>query len=190
MTVPAGRLTRHDAAMAYSRRSLSDDEHVELDLHPHWKVLVLPVLVLLLVVPVASYLAAKVPDGSAQGPGRIAIVVVAAVVLVLFTLRQLVRWLTTHSVVTNRRLITRHGLVARNGRDMPLTRINDISFSHTVVERFLRCGTLVVESAGERGQLTLVDVPNVEFVQRRLYELADDALADRDDDGLHERHEA
>jgi membrane protein YdbS with pleckstrin-like domain len=176
--------------MAYTRRILSEDEHVELDLHPHWKVLVLPVIVLLLVVPVASYLAAIVPEGSGQTPLRGAIVVVAAVLIFLGTLRQLVRWLTTHYIVTNRRLITRHGLVARNGRDMPLTRINDISFSHTVIERVLGCGTLVVESAGERGQLMLRDVPGVEMVQRRLYELADDALEAREDGGRHDWHDA
>jgi uncharacterized membrane protein YdbT with pleckstrin-like domain len=84
------------------------------------------------------------------------------------------RWVTTHYVVTNRRIITRRGIIARSGRDMPLSRVNDISFSHTVWERILGCGTLVVESAGETGQLTLASVPNVEHVQRRIYELADD----------------
>ncbi|MGN6299724.1 MAG: PH domain-containing protein [Angustibacter sp.] len=174
--------------MAYPRRLLSQDEDVELELHPHWKALVLPVLALLVVVPVASFGAARVPDGSAQSIVRAAIAAVALVVLVATTLLPFLRWVTTHYVVTNRRLITRRGIIARTGRDMPLTRINDISFSHTVVERVLGCGTLVVESAGERGQLTLDDVPGVEDVQRRLYELADAAgegWDDRWDDEAH-----
>jgi hypothetical protein len=58
---------------------------------------------------------------------------------------------------------------------MPLTRLNDVSFSHNVLQRILGCGTLVVESAGERGQLRLDDVPKVEQVQRTLYRLSDDA---------------
>lgn len=168
--------------MAYPRRLLSQDEDVELELHPHWKALVLPVLVLLVVVPVASFGAARVPDGSAQPIVRAAIAAVAVVVLVATTLLPFLRWVTTHYVVTTRRLITRRGIIARTGRDMPLTRINDISFSHTVIERILGCGTLVVESAGERGQLTLDDVPGVEDVQRRLYELADEAGEHWDDD--------
>ena len=80
--------------------------------------------------------------------------------------------------------------MARSGRDMPLARVNDISFSHTVFERILGCGTLVVESAGERGQLVLSDVPHVEAVQRRIYELADAAAGrahDGGDDGYDER---
>ena len=34
--------------------------------------------------------------------------------------------------------------------------VNDVTFEHSsLLERLLRCGTLVVESAGERGQLVL-----------------------------------
>ena len=52
-----------------------------------------------------------------------------------------------------------------------------MSFSHNVFERLLRCGTLTVESAGERGQLVLRDVPKVESVQRELYRLVDAHLS-------------
>jgi len=176
------------SSMGYPRRLLSDDEEVELDLHPHWKALIGPVLALLVVVPLASFVAARVPAGSAQTPLRAAVGVLAVLVLVFTTARPFLRWVTTHYVVTDRRLITRRGVIAREGRDMPLTRINDISFSHTVIERLLRCGTLVVESAGERGQLTLDDVPGVETVQRRLYELAQ-AAGDRWDDDDHDHHD-
>ncbi len=167
--------------MGYPRKLLSADEEVELDLHPHWKALVRPVVVLLVVVPVAAFAAARVPDGSAQTPLRLAVLALALGLLAWLALLPFLRWLTTHYVVTDRRLIVRRGIVARSGRDMPLARINDISFSHTLLERLLGCGTLVVESAGERGQLTLDDVPGVEHVQRRLYEVAAEA-ADRYDD--------
>ncbi len=166
--------------MGYPRKLLSVDEEVELDLHPHWKALVRPVIVLLVVVPLASFTAARVPAGGAQTALRLIVLVVALGLLLALTLMPFLRWVTTHYVVTDRRLIIRRGIIARTGRDMPLTRINDISFSHTVIERVLGCGTLVVESAGERGQLTLDDVPGVESVQRRLYEVAAEA-ADSDD---------
>ncbi len=175
--------------MAYPRRLLSQDEEVELELHPHWKALVVPVLALLVVVPLASFAAARIPTGDAQTVLRWGVAALALVVLVVTTLLPFLRWVTTHYVVTDRRLITRRGIIARTGRDMPLSRINDISFSHTVLERVLGCGTLVVESAGERGQLTLDDVPGVETVQRRLYELAD-AMGERWDDEDHDRPHA
>jgi hypothetical protein len=57
---------------------------------------------------------------------------------------------------------------------MPMSRVNDVSFEHSgILDRVLRCGTLVVESAGERGQLVMRDVPHVEEVQRDIYRLAE-----------------
>jgi uncharacterized membrane protein YdbT with pleckstrin-like domain len=57
---------------------------------------------------------------------------------------------------------------------MPLSRVNDVSFSHSFLERFLNCGTLQVESAGTQGQLIITSVPNVEQIQRDIYRLHDE----------------
>ena len=66
------------------------------------------------------------------------------------------------------------GDVLRSGRDMPISRVNDVTFEHGgLLERMLGCGTLTVESAGERGQLVMRDVPKVEEVQRDVYRLAE-----------------
>jgi uncharacterized membrane protein YdbT with pleckstrin-like domain len=82
-------------------------------------------------------------------------------------------WWNTVYAITDRRLVLRQGVFNRTGHDMPLSRLNDVRFSHNVIERVLGCGTLVVESAGEAGQLVLDDVPRVEQVQRTLYRLSD-----------------
>ena len=160
-------------------------------LRPHWKELVWPTVVLLVVSPLASFLAAKVPDGDAQKWLRLAVLVVAVLVVLRWTVWPFLRWITTSYVVTDRRIITRVGVLARHGRDMPLSRINDVSFDHaSILERVLGCGTLVVESAGERGQLVLRDVPHVEDVQRDVYRLAEDdeerRRGDRDDPPAHD----
>jgi uncharacterized membrane protein YdbT with pleckstrin-like domain len=153
---------------------LGEGENVEMAMRPHWKELVGPVLLLLVLAPVTTYVVTIVPESGAQGWLRLALAVVAALVLVRWALWPFLRWLTTSYVVTDRRLITRRGIIARHGRDMPLSRINDVTFNHSgILERVLRCGTLVVESAGERGQLVLSDVPNVEEVQRDVYRLAE-----------------
>jgi uncharacterized membrane protein YdbT with pleckstrin-like domain len=87
------------------------------------------------------------------------------------------RWLTTRYVLTTDRLVIRSGILARHGRDVPLNRINDVSFSESVLERVLRSGTLVVESAGERGQISLTHVPHVQRVQRELYRMVEEHQA-------------
>jgi uncharacterized membrane protein YdbT with pleckstrin-like domain len=156
------------------KRLLGDDEEVVMALRPHWKELVGPVLVLLLTSPAATYVVTLLDNKGAQGWLRWAVVAIGVLVVLRWALWPFLVWLTTTYVVTDRRLITRLGVVARRGRDMPLSRVNDVTFEHSgLLERLLRCGTLVVESAGERGQLVLKDVPHVEEVQRDVYRLAE-----------------
>lgn len=156
------------------KKLLGEGEEVEMAMRPHWKEMIGPVVVLLVVSPVATYLATVVPDGSAQTWLRLAVMAVAVIVLLRWVLWPFLVWLTTAYVITDRRLITRVGVIARLGRDMPLSRVNDVTFEHSnLFERMLGCGTLTVESAGERGQLVLRDVPRVEEVQRDVYRLAE-----------------
>jgi uncharacterized membrane protein YdbT with pleckstrin-like domain len=164
---------RHTSIMAYPTKLLAEDERLVLDLHPHWKALVTPVVTLVLVLAIGGFTAARIPDGDRQGLLRILVLIVAVGLLLAYALRPFLVWVTTHFVITDRRVLVRTGIFARTGRDVPLSRINDITFSHTFVERLLGCGTLVVESAGERGQVTLTDVPHVERVQRQLYDLVE-----------------
>jgi uncharacterized membrane protein YdbT with pleckstrin-like domain len=96
------------------------------------------------------------------------------VILLWWTLRPLLFWLSTRYVVTNRRVLMRSGVLSRHGRDIPLTRVNDVSFQRSLVERMFGSGTLTIESAGERGQIALKDVPEVEAVQRDIYRLVED----------------
>lgn len=157
------------------KRLLADDEEVVMAMRPHWKIMVWPVVILLVISPLATYVATIIPEsGGAQPWLRLAVAVLALLVLLRWVLWPFLKWTTTSYVVTDRRIITRVGVVARKGRDMPISRVNDVTFEHSsVLERMLGCGTLVVESAGERGQLVLTDVPHVEEVQRDVYRLAE-----------------
>ncbi len=161
--------------MPYPRKLLNEDEDIVFDLHPHWKALVVPTLLAPVIVFVTTFVAGKVPEGSQQRNLRLVLALVAVVAFVWFVVVPYVRWLTTHFVLTTRRVLMREGLIARKGRDIPIFRINDVTFEHTVIERILGAGTLVVESAGERGQVTLKDIPHVEDVQREIYTLIDAA---------------
>jgi uncharacterized membrane protein YdbT with pleckstrin-like domain len=82
-------------------------------------------------------------------------------------------WRTTVYEVTNKRMRLRDGIVTRNGRDIPLSRITDVSFRKGLLDRLLGCGTLVVESAGEHGELALTEIPHVERVSSLLFQLVE-----------------
>ena len=99
---------------------------------------------------------------------------VAVLVLMVLLIVPLLRWRTTTYELTTKRLRTRFGIVTRRGRDIPLTRINDVSFEQGVLDRLLGAGRLVVESAGRHGQIVLTDIPHVKDVQATLFQLADE----------------
>ncbi len=146
--------------MAISAKLLGADEYVVVSTRTHWKALVFPVFLLLVVAGAGGFLAAIVPTGSMRTPLRIAILAVGVVVLLTFAAKPFLNWFFSTYTLTNRRLITRHGVLTRTGRDIPLMRINDVSYEHGLIDRMLGCGTLLIESAGERGQVILPDVPS------------------------------
>lgn len=161
--------------MAYPDDLLVPGEQIVMHKHPHWKMLVLPVLVLLLVVGIGSFLAALVHDQPWAFWAWLALGVIGLVLIIWLTIGPVLRWRTTHFVVTTRRVLVREGLISRHGIDIPMSRINSVQFRHTVVERLLGCGTLIIESASDE-PLEFADIPGVERVHALLYqEVADDS---------------
>jgi uncharacterized membrane protein YdbT with pleckstrin-like domain len=160
--------------VAYPDDLLVDGEQVVMHKHPHWKMLVVPVLVLLVVVGLGSFLAALVSAQSWAPWAWLALAVVGVVLVFWLTVVPVVRWRTTHFVVTTRRVLVREGVLSRQGIDIPMSRINSVQFRHTVLERLLGCGTLIIESASDE-PLEFDDVPGVERVHALLYqEVADE----------------
>ena len=153
---------------------LSDGERSVLTLHPHWKTLLRPALLLVVVVVIAAALLVVIPPGRLAGPGRIAVGVIAIAAAVVVFAVPFLRWKTTTYLLTTRRLQLRSGILTRSGRDFPLIRISDASFSQGPIDRLIGSGRLVVESAGEHGQLVLGEIPDVQEVQATLFQLVGD----------------
>jgi uncharacterized membrane protein YdbT with pleckstrin-like domain len=165
--------------VGYPDNVLSGDEHVVLHRHPHWKLLFWPVVVLILASAAASFGLAVVNstnwDPTAK---RIIFAVIGAVWLLLtgwLTLWPFLDWLTTHFVITSRRVMRRQGVLSRSGIDIPLARINSVEFQHKLIDRMLRTGTLIVESASQ-DPVWFHDIPRVEQVHALLYHEVFDTL--------------
>jgi uncharacterized membrane protein YdbT with pleckstrin-like domain len=151
---------------------LTSDEQVVVHLHPHWKALIRPIFVALVAIAAVVVAAVFLPAGWSM-VGLYAVGALALLAVVSLGFWPWLVWRTTHYVFTNERVILRTGVFSRTGRDIPLGRVNDVSFSHGIVDRMLGCGTLTIESAGERGQVVLTDIPRVEKTQSMLYELVE-----------------
>lgn len=159
--------------MPFPRRLLNDNEVVILDLRPHWWVLVGSAMLLVLGLALAVAISVAVP-GVAHDPLLIVSLVVVLILLARFV-RHYARWATTNMVLTSDRLILRAGVFAKSGREIPLERINDLTYRQTFLERLVGAGDLLVESGGERGQQVLRMVPNPVRVQQAIYKQMSEA---------------
>ena len=151
----------------YPTKLLAPGETIAFELKPHWRALIWPLFVLLLEVFIGVYLFMTFDNSII----RWIIIAAGVFILVWQTLIPFGRWLTTQYVFTSRRIIVRRGMITKEGKDMPLSKVNNVSFSVSFLGRLINYGTLVVESASDDSDLVINDVPNVEDVQRNVYEL-------------------
>jgi uncharacterized membrane protein YdbT with pleckstrin-like domain len=155
---------------------LTHGEQFVLRLHAHGKTMVRPAFVLLLIVAAAVVISLLLPQ-SLGGIARLVVGLVALAAAAVWFGVPFLRWRTTVYEVTTRRLRLREGIISRSGRDFPLNRISDVSFSQDVLDRVFGCGRLIVESPGEMGRLVLSEIPDVRRVQAVLFQLVGDEEA-------------
>jgi uncharacterized membrane protein YdbT with pleckstrin-like domain len=154
--------------------TLAPGEEPVIAVHPHWKMLVWPVTLAVLVVAVAVAAEVVIPFGKAAAAGRLILAAVALAGVAWVAGIPALRWRTTRYELTSRRLRMRAGIIARTGKDIPLSRVTDVSFETGLLDRILGAGTLVVESPGEHGQVRLTQIPHVQYLQSALFQLVEE----------------
>ena len=152
--------------MSYPERFLTEGESVIREFRPHWRLLIIPFFWTVLLAAVAILTWRYAPDDSTFDWVVSGVAVAAFIRLGLYPF---IAWWFTHYVLTNERLIRRSGILSRKGVEIQLENINDMSLSRTVLERVLRSGDLLIESAGEQGQSRFVDIPQPEAFQSLIY---------------------
>ena len=150
---------------SYPEKLINEGETVVLDLKPHWWFFWKHILVgggLLIVLgvwigPLDSKNWAKIP------------LAVAILVYVAFVIVKYLTWTYTHFVLTDRRVISRSGIISKRGTEVPLDRVNNIDFSQKFWERLIGAGDLAIESAGKDGQSHFENVRHPDMVQQEVY---------------------
>jgi membrane protein YdbS with pleckstrin-like domain len=160
--------------MGYPRKFLNAGEEVVVDVRPHWwylsgpaaaVVIVIGGAIVALVQSVASWLAW--------------VVVTVLVVAVGWLVIRYVKWSTTRLVVTTSRIIERKGVLARRGREIPLTALTDIGYRQSLFDRVIGAGDVVVESAGKDGHEIFADLPRPQAIHNAIYREMELARANR-----------
>ena len=171
--------------MPYPSRLLNDNETVSVDLHPHWWFLAGPILAIVgaITAGIATLVVAETDSTLHTVAGWATLVALAASGLWLIS--RYGRWLTTHFVITNRRVIFRTGLLTKRGIEIPIDRVNTVHFRQSLWERMVGAGDLLIESGGESGQQRFTDIRQPDRVQRVLHaEMETRERRRRGDDGV------
>lgn len=145
-------------------KHLARDETVFVDVRPHWWYLAGPVALLALVlVGAVAALVEGVPGWTHW--------LIAATLIVAggWLVGRYLRWRTTRLLVTSTRIVERRGILGRMGREIPLAALTDIGYRQTIFERVIRCGDVVIESAGRDGQEVFADLPNPQAIHNEIY---------------------
>src|SRR5919199_647038 len=121
-----------EVRVPFPQRLLGDHEEIVYDLRPHWWTLVGPVLLTVVVTAAAAAGFVYLPSGGFQQSGRLALGGVVLLCLLLVVLPRYLRRVTTHFVLTTDRLIFRSGVLAKRSREIPLERLNDVTFSQSI----------------------------------------------------------
>lgn len=151
----------------YPTKLLAPGETIAFELKPHWRALIWPTAVLIIEVFIGTWAFFRFDNNVIRW-----IIFGAAIFILIWQVAiPFLGWLTTQYVFTSRRIIVRRGLLTKHGRDMPLAKINNVSFEVGLIGRAMNYGTLEIESASDDGDLVINDVPNVEDIQRQVYEL-------------------
>jgi uncharacterized membrane protein YdbT with pleckstrin-like domain len=167
--------------VAFPDEILGDEEELVLHLHPHWRVAIGPVLLLLMALAVSIVAWVMLPQNNG---GLLAFGVVALIMLyyaLRYAVRPLAEWRCRHYVVTDERIVLQDGVIARERRDLPLNRVNDHAVSQSLLDRLTGAGTLTVTSIGDEPAV-MPAVPGVHDVQNLLYELIDSLPEEEEED--------
>jgi uncharacterized membrane protein YdbT with pleckstrin-like domain len=151
--------------LPYPQRLLHDGEEVIVDLRPHWIGLAVPVIVTAATLGVVG--AAYFGWGSAPAWFGVVLGAISTAVAV-YLLGKVLSWRATLLVLTSSRVVYRTGIVRRIGREIPIDRVQDVTYVQRLLERLVGAGTLVVESAGERGTEPFPDIRHPEVLQSEI----------------------
>ena len=155
--------------MAFPRKLLNDSEELVVDIRPHWIFLMPSISLLVLAIAFGVAILIAGPDeGTEATVLRVLAGVLVLVALIFFVVRW-AKWACTIFVLTSDRVVTRRGVFAKSGVEIPLEKINTVLFNQRVLERMVGAGDLTIESAGERGADQFTDIRKPAVIQREIY---------------------
>jgi membrane protein YdbS with pleckstrin-like domain len=157
--------------MGYAEKNLAPGESILYRARYHWVLYRFTIIVLVLAAAlgVSALYARRAQAGDEVGRP---LAYIAAAFVVLALLAFLVRRFRASQdefVVTNRRVIRKVGFYAREIQQAPLEKVQDISVKQGVFGRMLGYGTVIVETASEKGMLVFPAIASPEGFRNAVW---------------------
>jgi membrane protein YdbS with pleckstrin-like domain len=157
--------------MGYAEKNLAPGESILYRARYHWVFYRFSIVVLFLAAVLGFFAlrARSVQEGEQTASWVAWLALAFAVIgLVTFVARR-IRANMDEFVVTNRRVIRKVGLIAREVQHAPLEKIQDITIEQGIMGRMLGYGTVIVETASEKGMLIFPAVASPESFRTHVW---------------------
>ena len=157
-------------SMVFPSKLLHESEELVVEVRPHWIMLAKPSLALTVAAAIVATLLFFYPGVPIWVLG------ILAALLALPAAWWGIKWAKRQSmslVITTYRVITRSGILSRQGWELPLGRINQVSYYQSLWGRLFGVGTLSIETGGETGVHTLGGLPHPDALQSLIYHQID-----------------
>lgn len=157
--------------MSYAEKNLAPGESIVYRARYHW-IYYRTALALLLVSAVFA-LWWRIAGSTLESPGSSAIFGNLALLLlgasvVAFLVRR-IRNTADEFVVTNRRVMRKVGIFAREAEHAPIEKIQDVTLDQGMTARLLGYGTVILETASERGRIVFPDIARPDAFRNAIW---------------------
>lgn len=139
--------------MMRNRNILLPGEKVIFRTHPHWVLFVAPILA---VSSLGGVLLTMLCPSALEMTLNSRCPVVLITSLTFVNAVVFLDWLNTIYYLTDRRLISKRGIIGKQVMVIPLKQVQDISLRISLIGRIFGYGDLVIESAGTEGKIEFV----------------------------------
>jgi uncharacterized membrane protein YdbT with pleckstrin-like domain len=153
--------------VAVSRKLLNEGEEVLVSMRQHPKALFPALLWLILFLAIGVAVQVLID----QSVVTLVVWILCVLGILWYVGRPVLQWAFDVHAVTDRRIITRWGIITRHGHDIPLKRISDIGIEINLIDRPFGCGTLIITDASTDGEVRLKDIPHVEKTKLLIHNL-------------------
>jgi membrane protein YdbS with pleckstrin-like domain len=164
-------LTLSGRTMGYAEKNLAPGETILYRARYHWIFYRFSIVVLILaaVLEAASLYSRNEQAWSEVGRPLAWIAAGFAVIALVAFLGLRFRANLDEFVVTNRRVIRKVGFLAREVQQAPIEKIQDITVEQGVFGRMLGYGTVIVETASEKGMLVFPSIAAPDNFRNRVW---------------------